>query len=78
MVVLGSAEKRFCGFVATGDEFCRHGDVTLEGGQQCSVVESGVLLWDEDCKTQLQRVVEVLKECRAHGITIKAEFMFAS
>ena len=68
---------RFCrgpmGFVATGDEFCRRGDVALSGVQQCVKVVDDILLWDEHFDTHLQRVYEVLVRCRTHGITINAD-----
>ncbi|KAK8378607.1 hypothetical protein O3P69_011237 [Scylla paramamosain] len=61
------------GFVATGDEFCRRGDAALDGVQQCAKVVDDILLWDEDYKTHIRRVYEVLVRCRTHGITINAE-----
>ena len=60
------------GFVATGDEFCRRGDVALEGIEHCTKVVDDILLWDVDYKTHLERVYEVLMRCRAYGITINA------
>ena len=68
---------RFCrgpmGFVATGDEFCRRGDVALSGVQQCVKVVDDILLWDEHFDAHLERVYEVLVRCRTHGITINAD-----
>ena len=74
---------RFCrgpmGFVATGDEFCRRGDVALEGIEHCTKVVDDILLWDMDYKTHLERVYEVLMRCRAYGITINAnKFVLAA
>lgn len=61
------------GFVATGDEFCRRGDVALAGIGQCVKVVDDILLWDEDYSAHLQRVHELLLKCRANGITMNAE-----
>ena len=61
------------GFVATGDEFCRHGDVVLNGVQQCAKVVDDILLWDEDYRAHLQCVYEVLVRCHAHSIIINSE-----
>lgn len=61
------------GFVATGDELCRRGDVAFDSVQQCAMVDDDILLWDEDYGSHLRRVYEVLTRCRDHGITIKAE-----
>ncbi|XP_047481642.1 uncharacterized protein LOC125034045 [Penaeus chinensis] len=74
---------RFCrgpmGFVATGDEYCRRGDIALDGVQQCVKVVEDVLLWDEDYASHLKRVREVLMRCRAHGITVNAvKFVLAA
>ena len=74
---------RFCrgpmGFVATGDEFCRRGDVALAGVEHCAKVVDDILLWDEDYTTHLERVYEVLVRCRTHGITINAaKFVLAA
>jgi len=74
---------RFCrgpmGFAATGDEYCRRGDIALDGVQQCVKVVDDVLLWDEDYASHLQQVQEVLLRCRAHGVTMNADkFVFTA
>ena len=67
------------GFAATGDAFCRRGDIALQGVPQCVKVVDDILLYDEDYLTHLQRVNEVLSRCRTHGITLNADkFVLAS
>lgn len=61
------------GFAATGDAFCRRGDLALQGVMQCVKVVDDILLYDEDYTEHLRRVNEVLARCRAHGITLNAE-----
>ena len=61
------------GFAATGDAFCRRGDMALQGLMQCVKVVDDLLLYDEDYLTHLRRVNDVLARCRAHGITLNAE-----
>ena len=61
------------GFAATGDAFCRRGDLALQGVMQCVKVVDDILLYDEDYMAHLRRVNEVLAKCRAHGITLNAE-----
>ena len=68
---------RFCrgpmGFSATGDEFCRRGDLALVGIQQCTKVVDDILLWDTSFDTHIARVAQVLECCRRHGLTINSE-----
>lgn len=61
------------GFAATGDDFCRRGDVALQGITNCVKVVDDVLLYDEELLPHLSRVNEVLARCRASGITLNAE-----
>ena len=61
------------GFSATGDAFCRRGDLALQGVMQCVKVVDDILLYDEDYMEHLRRVNDVLTRCRAHGITLNAE-----
>ena len=60
------------GFAATGDAFCLRGDAALQGVRNCVKVVDDVLLYDEDYKTHLSRVYEVLQRCRRAGITLNA------
>ena len=61
------------GFAATGDAFCRRGDIALQGVLNCVKVVDDILLYDDDYLTHLHRVNDVLARCRASGITINAE-----
>lgn len=67
------------GFISSGDEFCRRGDIALSGTSNCVKVIDDILAWDSDYDSHLQRVREILTRCRQHGITINADkFVFAS
>ena len=61
------------GFAATGDSFCRQGDLALQGVLQCVKVVDDILLYDEDYMAHLCRTNLILARCRAHGITLNAE-----
>ena len=67
------------GFISTGDEFCRRGDVALEGIENCVKVVDDVLVWDSTYEEHLQRVKRILQRCREHKITInRSKFLFAN
>lgn len=44
------------GFAATGDAFCRRGDLALQGVMQCVKVVDDLLLYDKDYLSHLHRV----------------------
>ena len=61
------------GFSATGDEFCRRGDVALAGIPQCQKVVDDIILWDSSYRQHVTRIFDVLTRCRSHGITINSD-----
>ena len=61
------------GFSATGDEFCRRGDIALAGIPHCQKVVDDIVLWDSTYQHHIARIFQVLARCRAHGITINAD-----
>ena len=68
---------RYCrspmGFSASGDEYCRRGDLALQGIQNCVKVVDDILAYDKDYHSHLCRVNDILLRCRRHGITLNAE-----
>ena len=67
---------RYCrspmGFSASGDEYCRRGDLALQGLQKCVKVVDDILAYDSDYYSHLCRVNDILSRCRTHGITLNA------
>ena len=61
------------GFAATGDAFCRRGDLALQEVLQCVKQVDDIFLYDEDYMTHLCRVNQFLARYRAHGIILNAE-----
>ena len=61
------------GFSATGDAYCRRGDMALQDVPNCVKVVDDILLFDEDLPSHLQRVHQMLTKCRAYGITINKD-----
>ena len=61
------------GFIATGDEFCRRGDIALEGIEKCVKVVDDVLCWDNSYSEHLNRVRSILTRCRQHGISLNRD-----
>ena len=58
------------GFAATGDAFCLHGEMVLQGLQNCVKVVDDILLYDEDVQNYLQQVYKMLNRYHKKGITI--------
>jgi len=61
------------GFSATGDAYCRRGDIALQGMQRCVKVVDDILLYDDDFKTHIQQVDQMLRRCRKNGITLNRD-----
>ncbi|XP_068246481.1 uncharacterized protein [Palaemon carinicauda] len=67
------------GFSASGDAYCRRGDIALQGIQHCVKVGDYILVYDKDYYSHLCRLNNVLSRCRTHSITLNAEkFVIAS
>ena len=68
------------GLNATGDEFCRRGDLALQGLTDVEKVVDDILIHTNgDIEHHTQKVIEVLERCRKHRITLsKEKFVFAS
>ena len=63
------------GLCSTGDEYNRRGDEALSGIPNLAKVVDDIIICDKDLVTHIQRIKEVLKRCRAHGITLNADKM---
>ncbi|XP_069985567.1 uncharacterized protein [Penaeus vannamei] len=61
------------GFSATGDTYCSRGDIALQGMQRCVKVVDDILLYDDDFKTHIQQVDQMLRRCRKNGITLNRD-----
>jgi len=61
------------GFSATGDAYCHQGDIALQGMQRCVKVVDDILLYDDDFKTHIQQVDQMLRRCRKNGITLNRD-----
>ena len=58
------------GLVSTGDEYCRRGDLALQGLDNIVKVVDDILVYDETLEDHADRLRAVLTHCRQHGITI--------
>ena len=66
------------GFISSGDEFCKRGDIALSGIGNCGKVVDDTLAWDHSYSEHIQRVHSILCRFREHNITISAtKFLFA-
>ena len=67
------------GLNASGDEFCRRGDIALESIKNVEKVVDDILIHTgADPQTHETQVREVLERCRKHRITLSAKkFVFA-
>ena len=66
------------GFIST-DEFCRRGNLVLEGIDNCAKVVDDVLVWDVTFKAHLQHVHQILERFREHRLSInKKKFVFGA
>lgn len=62
------------GFSATGGEFCKRGDIALDGISNCMKVVDDFLTWDSSCSEHLL----LLKRYRDHGPAMNYDkFVFA-
>ncbi|ROT75198.1 putative uncharacterized protein K02A2.6-like [Penaeus vannamei] len=61
------------GFSVTGDAYCHRGDIALQGMQRCVKVVDDILLYDDDFKTHIQQVDQMLRRCRKNGITLNRD-----
>ena len=58
------------GLNATSDEYCRRGDIAMQGLSGVEKVVDDILVHSPDLRTHTAQVIEVLKRCRQHGITL--------
>ena len=66
------------GLNATSDEYCRRGDLAIQGLQGVEKVVDDILVHSADLKSHIAQVIAVLARCREHGITLsKDKFQFA-
>ena len=61
------------GFISTGDEFCRRGDIALNGLPNVAKVVDDILTWSKDYGSHLQSVHDILMRCRKNNITLNAD-----
>ena len=67
------------GFVGTGDEYCRRGDIALAGLENTEKVVDDILCHDKSFKEHFKRVVKLLEKCQESGITLNPKkFVFAA
>lgn len=57
------------GFTAMGNEYCLHGDMALQGIENCIKVKDNVLIYDEDLSPHIKRMHQTLTRCCEFGIT---------
>ena len=63
---------------STGDEFCRQGDLALSSTGNIQKVVDDAVEYDKDFPAHLERVVNTLRRCRDHRITLNPKkFQFA-
>ena len=56
------------GLISTGDEFCRRGDLALEGIGDCAKIVADVVLWDTTFEEHIQHVRQILEGFRQHRL----------
>ena len=66
------------GFISTGDEYCRRGDLALQGIQNVKKVVDDILTYSPDFRSHVASTIQLLDKCREHKITLNPKkFVFA-
>ena len=65
--------RRPMGLNTSGDEYCYHGDITLDGLSNTVKVVDDILMFENSFPKHVQRVQQFLRCCRMHGITLNPE-----
>ena len=66
------------GFISTGDEYCRRGDLAFQSLPDVKKVVDDILLYSADFKSHVAGLVKLLDKCREHKISLNPKkFVFA-
>ena len=66
------------GLVSTGDEYCRRGDLALQGLGNFVKVVDDILVYSETMEKHEQHLRALLDRCREHGITLNEQKFFCA